>query len=348
MPTFPSSTRKNPVLPSKTSFIDHVRWLRWAAGAHDAQVLIELESMRAFVRKDDRHWVLQPRFSTEVDGIPQFFTHFATEADHVAGWAPAQAPTWPCAKDKLTFKRAAMQSGLPVPAYTVDEQSGMADVLVKRAVDMHGQHVHGPYRSSAERPLRIELGEYFERFVPGHALKIWYLDSQPVALEQDAPPTVVGDGRSSFQALIHERVRARPRITPKRLERILERCATVLRYDGLALDDIPEKDHVQRVEFRHGCEVMELSDRQTVDLQDNSDPQWQVLRDAGPKLAQLLPQGMKAATMFTVDAVLAADGGIWMLQMTSQPVVHPLMYDPLIRRLVSMPIPSPARSAEAL
>ena len=335
------------MLPSKSSFIDHVRWLRRAAAAHGAQVLVELDSMRAFLRKDGRHWVLHPRFSTEVDGIPRFFTTFADEADHLAGWAPAQPPAWPTAKDKLTFKRSAKRVGLAVPDCAVDDGAEIADIVVKRAFDSFGQHVHGPFRSSAERPIRVEEGEYYERFVEGRALKVWYWNSRPVALERDASPVVVGDGHSTLRTLIQDRVRTRPRITPNRLDRILSRCSTLLHYDGLTLDDIPAKGRTHRVEFRHGCEVMELSDRETVDLRGDPDPQWRELHDAGAKLAQLLPEGMSNGAMYTVDAVQDANGRIWLLQMTAQPVVHPLVYDPLVRSLIALPAPVQASAFEA-
>lgn len=336
------------MLPSKTSFIDHVRWLRRAANALGAQVIVELDSMRAFVRKEGRHWVLHPRFATEVDGLPQFFAHFADEAEHVTGWAPVQPPLWPTARDKLIFKRAAKRLGLPVPDFSVEDGAALGAVMVKRAVDAFGQHVHGPYRTSAERPLRLEEGEFHERFVAGRALKVWYWDSRPVALERDSAPTVVGDGESSVRALIENRVRMRPRITARRLERILSRCATLLRFDGATLDDVPPRGQPVRVEFRHGCEVMALSDRETVDLRDNSDRQWQLLRDAGPALTRLLPDAAARDAMFTVDAVQDADGRIWLLQMSAHPVVHPLMYHPLIETLVSAPVPTPAATSEAI
>ena len=336
------------MLPSKSSFMDHFRWLRWAAKAHGVEVILELDAMKAFLRKDGRHWVLQPRFIAEINGIPNYFSQFTDECSHLAGWTAAQSPGWPAAKDKLTFKRAAMQLGLPVPEFSLDQQARMAQVVVKRVSGSFGQHVHGPFRSSDERPLRVAEGEYYERFVEGHDLKIWYWGSTPIAMERDMLPSVIGDGESSFKELIHERVRPKLRITPERLERIFARCATVLQYDGLALDDVPAKGRRHRVEFRYGTEVMEFADRESIDLRNNPDPRWQLLHEAGPKLAQLLPEGLRAIAMFTIDAVQDAEGRIWLLEMNSHPTVHPLIYDPMIRSLISMdePVASQASPLE--
>lgn len=335
------------MLPSKTAFIDHVRWLRRAANALGAQVIVELDSMRAFVRKGERHWVLHPRFSTEVDGVPRFFAQFDDDAEHLAGWAPVQPPVWPTARDKLIFKRAARRLGLPVPDFAVDDGSELGAVVVKRAVDAFGQHVHGPFRTSAERPLRLEEGEFYESYVPGRALKVWYWDARPVALERDSAPTVVGDGRSTLRALIQDRIRMRPRITPRRLERILSRCETLLKLDGGTLDDVPLPGQAVRVEFRHGCEAMTPANRESFDLRENADPQWQHLRDAGPALRRLLPESISHGTLFTVDAVQDDVGRIWLLQMSAHPVVHPLLYHPIIESLISTPVAAAALASPA-
>lgn len=333
------------MLPSKSSFMDHFRWLRWAAKAHGVEVLLELDSMKAFLRKDGRHWVLHPRFIAEIDGVPNYFSQFTDECSHLAGWTAAQLPGWPAAKDKLTFKRAAMQLGLPVPAFSAEPNAVMEQVVVKRASGSFGQHVHGPFRSTAERPLRLAEGEYYERFIEGQDLKIWYWGDAPVAMERDTMPTMVGDGVSSFRQLVHARVRPKLRITPERLERIFARCAAMLQYDGLSLEDVPAKGTRHRVEFRYGTEVMQLTDRQVLDLRDKSDPQWQLLHEAGPKLAQLVPAGVRNIAMFTVDAVQDAQGRIWLLEMNSHPTVHPLIYDPMVRSLLAMDFPVAEQTA---
>jgi hypothetical protein len=147
--------------------------------------------------------------------------------------------------------------------------------------------------------------------------------------------------------LIENRVRMRPRITPPRLERILSRCATLLQFDGSTLDAVLPRGQPIRVEFRHGSEASTLSDRETIDLREDADPQWQLLRDAGPALTRLLPEAVARGAMFTVDAVQAPDGRIWLLQMSAHPVVHPLMYHPLIESLISAPVATPVTPSEA-
>jgi hypothetical protein len=45
--------------------------------------------------------------------------------------------------------------------------------------------------------------------------------------------------------------------------------------------------------------------------------------------------------------VQAPDGRIWLLQMSAHPVVHPLMYHPLIESLISAPVATPVTPSEA-
>jgi len=43
------------VLPSKNSFLDHVKWLRKAVAAEQAEFILAGDSMQALVRKGNMH-----------------------------------------------------------------------------------------------------------------------------------------------------------------------------------------------------------------------------------------------------------------------------------------------------
>lgn len=323
------------VLPNKSSFMDHFRWLRWAAKAQDAEVLIELDSMVAYLRKDGRHWVMQPRFIAEVDGVSRYFPTFTDASTHLAGWMTQTITQWPAASDKIAFKRAAGRLGLLVPDYSLDARATLANVVAKRATGSFGVQVHGPFRSSREHALQVADGEYFERFIEGSSLKIWFWGAQPVALERDQMPTLEGDGKSTARTLVVDRVKDLRRMTPAKLERILARCEAMLRFDGLCLDDVLPTGRRQRVEFRYGTEVMQLSDRETVDLRGNHAQEWQSLREAGPKLLGMLPEELHGGAVFSIDAIQDAGGAIHLLEMNSLPVVHPLLYDFMLASLIA-------------
>lgn len=319
--------------------------MRWAAKAHGVEAIVDLDSMRVLLRKDGRHWTLHPRFLGEINGVTRYFSRFTDESTHLAGWTFALNAGWPAAKDKLVFKRGTMALGLRVPEFSRDSGARLENVVVKRAVGSFGEHVHGPFRSSTERPLRTSEGEYYERFIEGRHLKVWYWGEQLITLERDQAPTAVGDGASTVRALIHEYIRGQRRMTPEKTQRILERCETVLRYDGASLDDVLAPGQRQRIEFRYGTEVMKDSDRQRVDPRADGDPQWDPLREAGPRLLQLVPPPLREHQMFAVDAIQDAEGEIWLLEMNSHPTVHPLVYDPMIRSLTASAPAMPAPEA---
>lgn len=323
------------MLPSKALFMDHVRWLRWAAKAQGLEVLVELDSMAAFIRKGEKHWVLYPQFLAEIDGVTRYFPSFTDAATDFAGWMPYPNPGWPATRDKLVFKRAAAGLGLRVPEYQLDDAHEMGTVVVKRATGSFGEHVHGPFRSSRERALRIADGEFHERFIDGESLKVWFWGGAAVALERDRVPTVVGDGTSTLRRLIEARARQSGKPAPEKLARIAERSADVLRYDGLGLDEVLPRGRRQRVEFRYGTPLLRRRDRENVDLHGNADPQWRELHAAAPALTGLMPEELRKNAMFTVDAIRDEQGRIWLLEMNANPTVHPLVYSHMLASLQS-------------
>lgn len=333
------------MLPSKALFMDHVRWLRLAAKAQGLEVLVELDSMAAFVRRGEQHWVLYAQFLAEVDGVTRYFPTFTDTATFFAGWMPHPNSGWPATRDKLVFKRAAAALGLRVPDFRADEAQEMTDVVVKRPSGSFGEHVHGPFRSSRERALQLADGEFYERFIDGEPLKVWYWDGAAVALERDRVPTVTGDGKATLRALVEESARKGGQRTPEKLAAVFERSAALLRFDGASLDDVPAAGHRQRVEFRYGTALMRRRDRENIDLQGNTDERWRDLHAAAPALTSLLPVELRQAALFTVDAIRDAQGRIWFLEMNANPTVHPLAYAPMLKTLQSPQTPRLRRAA---
>ncbi|MDB5822416.1 MAG: hypothetical protein JWR21_1120 [Herminiimonas sp.] len=61
----------------------------------------------------------------------------------------------------------------------------------------------------------------------------------------------------------------------------------------------------------------------------------------GTALWEGIPAGARQDTLFTVDAILDADNRLWVLEMNSNPFVHPLVYPLVIDSMfpVAEPIP---------
>jgi len=327
------------VLPSKNNFLDHVKWLRSAVRAQGAELLVAGDSMAALVRQGQRHWVLHPQFLAPVAGVNQYVPTLTDDATHFAGWLPYRNRRWPAATDKLLFKRVAHQAGLRVPEFALETGPEMHDVVVKRAASSFGEQVRGPFRSSAECPLDVTRGDYYERFIAGELLKAWYWNGTAVAVEVDAMPAVVGDGRATLRELITQRATLMRAQSDEALQRLLGRSAVLLAYHGRALDEVLPAGVRQRVEFRYGSDLMHPRGRRVVDLRavdpgSEAGLAWAALMAAGAVLQGAVPEDLRAQTLFTLDAVRDKDQRIWFLEMNSNPTVHPLAYPRMIADLI--------------
>lgn len=325
------------MLPLKFNFLHHVRWLRSAAQAVGAQVLMEFDSTSAFVRKGGRHWVLKPQFMASVNGGVRYYRRMPDEQSLFIGWRACTTGAWPASRDKLVFKRAIAHRGLRTPEYALgDDGLDMQDVLVKRAVGSFGDHVHGPYRSGRDRPLRIADGEFYERFINGTMLKVWFFQDQPFVLETDIVSHVTGDGVASMRELVERRQAAQnfsPLVAP---EKLLARVSEFLAYADRDLDYVPPAGAKQAIEFRYGSELGKAADRVTVDL-STVPTEWPQLREAGRTFLDLVPEEFRTLAVYSVDAVQDKEGVVWYLEINSNPVVHPLMYAPMLKALVTTP-----------
>jgi hypothetical protein len=298
--------------------------------------------MQAMLRRDSRFWVLYPQFIAVRNGVTQYVRQLDDDVTHFAGWLPYRLRRWPEAVDKLVFKERAVQAGLCVPEHGRDPDAAMSDVVVKRALSSFGTQVHGPYRSSGEHALDLSAGDYRERFVEGRLLKLWCWGGEAICVEVDQMPAVVGDGHSSLQQLIEARARLARRQTPEQLSILFSRSEVVLRYDGRTLADVIEPGVRQRVEFRYGSDLMHPRDRQLVDLRVSTEPRWQPLRDAAQAMVVWLPDEVRNDTVFTVDAVLDSQDRAWLLEMNCNPMVHPLVYRPMLDTMMTQVAPAAA------
>ena len=300
---------------------------------------MEFEATEALVRRAGRHWVLHPQFMTEVEGIIRYVRRMPETPSVFSGWRPATNGSWPASRDKLIFKRAAARLGVRVPAYSEDDDGGgMTDVVVKRASGSFGEHVRGPFRSPKERPLKVAEGEFYERFIAGDMLKVWYCNDRAVALERDLITMLAGDGVSTVRQLVEHRLDSQVVPVPTSRTLLMARIGELLAYDGRQFEDVLPIGGRQAIEFRYGSELGQASNRSTVDLAVPP-PEWQVLADLGAGFASLIPREVGQCAIYTVDAIQDDDGQLWFLEMNANPIIHPLAYAPMLEALLREPAP---------
>jgi hypothetical protein len=326
---------------SKNSFMDHVKWLRIGVQSAGGDLLLAGNTMQALLRMGGRHWALYPQFLAITDGRSSYEPVWTDNVTHFAGWLPYTPRRWPVAGDKLTFKRFAAARGLPLPAFSVDPGSDMADVVVKRASSSFGRDIRGPFRSASETTLDLTQSEYYERFVQGEILKIWYWDEHPVCMEVDTMAAVKGDGHSTWLQLVEERAHLVQRRGQALIERLRERSRMVMDYSQVDPAAVPARGDKQLVDFRYGSELMHPRGRRVVDLREPGDESHATLKDYGRALRSGIPEAPGQGVTFTVDAIRDTDGKIWLLEMNSNPTVHPLVYPQMVQALFAE-VPSEA------
>lgn len=320
---------------SKNSFLDHVKWFRKGVNAASGEAIVALDTWIAFIRQGKKHLELFPQFDATIQGSPQYQEVMTDQAAMFAGWLPYRRKRWDIASDKLAFKSYAKEFGLNVPEYWSNAELSTSNVVVKRPRSSFGQQVFGPYRSAEEHPLDIENGEYYEKFVEGSLLKIWFWDENPICAEMDNMPSVRGDGVSTLAEMILQRARQYRPVGEAERSKIFARAEILLRYFERELKTVLKRVERQIIEFRYGTILMHWSERLVLDFAKDDAPPWlPQLRTIGTILFSAIPAAIRQHTLFTVDAVVGKDGQIWLLEMNSNPTVHPLVYPTMVEKLL--------------
>lgn len=316
---------------SRNSFFDHFKWFRSAAASAGAQGFVTLEGCHAMVRWGEQQRVFHPQFQATVRGVLQYQPVFTDDTTRFAGWLPYRLKQWDIAVDKLAFKRYAEAVGLATPRYWLAPGDDTRNVVVKTPRSSFGRGVDGPFRLANARALDLSTGEFYEEFIEGWILKIWFWNEQPICAEMEATPAVQGDGASTLRSLISRRIRSTPGISETEEAEMIERCGVVVHYFGRQLDDILPARARQMIEFRYGTHLMLARDRRVVRLDTPERPEWfDQAVEAGRKLFDAIPKAVRAHTAYTVDAVLARDGKLQLLEMNCNPAMHPLVYPAMV------------------
>jgi len=313
--------------PYKLDLLNHFKALQGALTTLNAEAFLDPRTFILRIRLGETKRVFYPQFMKVASGVTQYIPNFAPDANRFIGWCPYVNRRWPLATEKLLFKQFARQNALRTPEYSAEPGVEMNDVLVKRNMSSFAAGIRGPFHSSADCVLDTAAGEYFERFVRGRIAKIWYWNDRPVCLELGRMPFVEGNGIATIRQLARRRLRRRGRNEPSMGLR------PFLEYEGLTLDTVLDKDREQTIDFRYGLRFLdpEASDIDLVGAMISS-LEFE-LRDIGHKLWRGIPEPTRADTLFTVDAIVDNDDRIWVLEMNSNPFIHPYVYPVMLNGL---------------
>ncbi len=308
-----------------TDLITHLRAVTDEVAKFGGRVQVNTNTYALEVRARGRTVEMLAQFGTAKDGVIGYSQPLTVEAEFFVGWRPYFNRVWPLSFDKRTFKDYCHANRLLTPRHWMSAQAVTAPVLMKHAKASFSQSITGPYTPQVVKAENRTLGEaeFFEEFIHGDIVKIWYWNDLPVVMEKLPMPTVTGDGRRTLRQLVN---RAKfPNAPGDWLT-----WEAVARYQGHSLDAVVPAGQPVLVEFRYRSVLhpFEFANRNV--LKEQSTALMRQLREAGPLFWAAIPESIRQDTLYTVDAIADAQDQLWFLEVNCNPVSHPDTYLPML------------------
>jgi hypothetical protein len=312
-----------------TSFYRHSQALHRAAQRFAAlDIHVDLRDFTLRVTSEGHTNLWRPRFIVVRDGRLMYVDKWSDSSQGFVGWTPYGMRQWPESTDKLAFKRLAMDRGLRSPAACIAPGEIGGPFLIKKSRSSFGEGIRGPFvRFDPNDPqMRLSSGEYYENFILGHIVKAWYWDAKWVVVEFRAPPLVAGDGKRTFRELVLglPNIAGRPHEWPTLL--------ALARYCGLdSLDDVLPEGKEVIADFKYASRYepyrldnLNMIDKLAPDLADQ-------FRQAGVIVSEAVRRTHpNSPSVFALDAMVDPEGNAWFLEVNSNPMIHPDLYQVML------------------
>jgi hypothetical protein len=295
-----------------------------------AEASIDLANFKMEVRARNRHYTFYPRFIVR-HGEQQLYSVLpGRDTRWFGGWLPYVNKRWRIGSGKLVFKDFCLENGLPTPRMWRSPEAGMRDFLIKLDLSSSGKGMRGPFASydPAAPEQALPPGGYYEQFIRGAMVKAWFWEDRLVAIDIHPMPMVKGNGKSSVRELIaagHD-MKAPPANWGA--------FGEIARYQGTRLDAVLPDGQELMADFRYGSTLVRGVADTVPTLQRHRDSAAvRELRGFGPILWQNIPDEVRPATLFSIDAMVDAADKLWLLEMNCNPQVHPEVYPFMLERL---------------
>jgi hypothetical protein len=306
-------------------------WAMYSALAdYDAEALLDMRDFSLRIRARHRDYRFYPLFIARDEKIGKlsYVRVPNTAVRGFAGWLPYFNKRWPIGSGKLAFKDFCGTSGLPTPRFWRSPTAETRDFLVKHDTSSFGSGMRGPFRSYQSKEAAQALGEggYCEQFIQGRTLKAWYWEERLACVEEFEMSTVTGDGKSRMRELMQRYVR--PGVTYAGWDRFED----LARFQGVEIDEVltPGQTVLADINFSSPMHLVEL-------LVDNSLERYkdvlEKLRGFGRALWLGIPEDIRPASLFTVDAIVDSNASPWLLEMNCNPAGHPEAYPFMLETL---------------
>jgi len=307
----------------KRSTINHFFYVQNALDKINSDAYLNTKKFFLELHFSNKSVTLYPQFTSKT----KYGKQYSDTCDQDSfvffnGWRPYRPKTIPSFTDKLLFKKKIMKQGIKTPAYTHDQDDAFPDALIKNQVSSFSADIKGPFRDISACEINKDKGDYFEEFIFGEIVKIWYVENRPIVYEKIPMPFVVGDGVSTLEELVKNKVED---IKDRKLKDISD-C--MLSYYGKSLKDIPANGEKQVVDFKYVSVMRDIEDV-SYDSIENLDLRKQ-LDQIGSVTWGMAKEEVKGMLIYTIDAILDKKEQLWILEANSNPIIHPCCYDAMI------------------
>jgi hypothetical protein len=331
----------------KTNLLEHTKAIaEWAKrrGAHACVDLADLSLTVSMNAGPSAHATpvqhrLHAQFVGKRDGQRLCYFDVADPyAIGFVGWLPYKAQAWDISLSKLAFKAAAREVGIATPAYWTQPEFVDTPFLVKRSRGAFGDGMRGPFRADQAAQVTLADGEFFEAFKWGHIARAWYWGERLAVLELFAMPSVMGDGRSNYEALLRQGLGHAD---------LPSDFADIARLQNVRPTDVPKAGVSIVCDYRYVSPF-----NPTVYANHNVLPRIKThqiaahFSDAGRRIlprvvgasaaatdgdtARAAPSANGAQIGFVLDAIVDAQGQPWFLEINSNPQLHPDLYSSML------------------
>jgi hypothetical protein len=319
--------------------MNHMKRLKQAIEKHGAEASIDSSSFNLVIKRGSESWVLYPQFSRMSEGRRSYTTEFKDDVTNFNGWYPSVNKSWALSSDKLLFKARVSERGFNTPLHTQDRNARPHDVIIKQSSSSFGEGLRGPYREVRDdRPeTLLREGEYYEQFMFGWIAKIWFWDETPICMKLLDMPAIVGDGKSTVRELLNAR---REFIRVHYPDNWLQMqdwsfLDEFLAYQQVDYQDVPARGRQVLIDYRYNNLWVKMAwDHDNALANAESSELKEQLETVGSVLWREIPEDIRAGSVFTVDAILDNRDCLWLLEMNSNPQVHPDVYLPMIASLL--------------
>jgi len=317
------------------SWVTHFRAVSDGLARIGGRAICNAETGALDIRARGRRVELFPQFGfSSADGGTGYLRALQDNAEYFVGWRPYPVRFWPLSFDKRAFKAFCRGNNIATPRQWIRPEDIETDVLIKQGVSSFSQGISGPYAPATLKRAGRALndGEFFEEFISGEIIKVWYWNAMPVCLEVLPMPRVTGDGTRTLRQLI--KLRMSPHAGGD-----WEAWRTLAECQGFSLEAVVPNGRQVLIEFRYrSC----LRGSQPDDVSSNvlakcaGTPLMEQLRRSGEVFWRGIPDAVRQDTLFTVDGILDRSGLARFVEINSNPAVHPDAYFPMLEGLFAV------------